>query len=191
MPSNTHTADRKNAAMYGARDGRRCIDCRTAPTDWRSSFAARWGGLTSSAAAGAGARPTVSAKNRSSSIGGALRLGRRRAGRSAATSAVILANGSAAGAVGGAGSDARGATGGSSRRLSASWIAAIAAAVGSCILFGLFAITVRVLNSLQGIAARTGLTRGPHASCAEAAKPLPFGRRDPRRKKQDTAARAS
>ena len=43
---------------------------------------------------GRGARPTVSCKNRSSSIGGALRLGRRRAGRSAATSAVKLANGS-------------------------------------------------------------------------------------------------
>src|SRR4051794_24351821 len=127
-------------------------------------------------AAGVGARPTVSAKKRSSSIGGALRLGRRR-GRSAARSAVILANGSAAGAVGGAGSAARGAAAGSSRRLSASWIADIAASVGSCIRFGLFAITVRVLNSLQGIAARTDRTVGPHESCAEAAKPLPFGGR--------------
>src|SRR4051794_41582697 len=132
-------------------------------------------------AAGAGARPTVSAKNRSSSIGGALRDGRRR-GRSAASSAVILANGSAAGAVGGAGSVGRGAAAGSSRRLSASWIADIAASVGSCIRFGLFAITVRVLNSLQGIAARTDATVGPHESCAEAAKPLPIGGRIVERK---------
>src|SRR5436305_2532496 len=69
------------------------------------------------------------------------------------------------------------AAGGSSRRLSASWIADIAASVGSCILFGLFAMTVRVLNSLQGIAARPGPTVGSHARCARAANPLPFGGR--------------
>src|SRR5437588_4293997 len=95
---------------------------------------------------------------------------------------------SAGSAVAARGADA---AGGSSRRLSASWIADIAASVGSCILFGLFAITVRVLNSLQGIATRPGPTLGPHARCARAAKPLPFGRPIVPEKPEDTAARAS
>src|SRR2546423_12718231 len=116
MPSTTQTAERKNAAMYGARDGRRCIDCRTWPTDWRSSLAARWTGLTSSIAAGIGARPTVSCKNRSSSIGGALRLGRGR-GRSEATPAVIFGDRSAAGGGGGGGAGGRGGNPGSPRAI--------------------------------------------------------------------------
>ena len=34
-------------------------------------------------------------------------------------------------------------------------------------------MSVRVLNALQGIAARTGPTLGPHSRCARAANPLP------------------
>src|SRR5437868_11963363 len=82
------------------------------------------------------------------------------------------------------------AAGGSSRRLSASWIADIAASVGSCILFGLFAIAVRILNSLQGIAARRGLTPGPHANVRNQQNPSPLASGSPR-KTQDTAARVS
>ena len=149
-----HATDTTPAAMNsGCADGTR-VDCRICPTDFQSSLAG-CPGSTSDA---------PSAMNISSfTCTTGSRAGRRASSGGSSISAAGLRISSRAGG----GADATGGAAGrevvisASRTLSASWIAAIAASVGSTTFFGVFDIVSR-LTTLQ-----TDKPRHPEPSTRE------------------------